>query len=128
MKDILEYSIQRMESAFLKLKDGAEIAKNDLEKDGVIQRFEFTFELLWKTLKIFFEYQGIEVKTPRDSLKESFRIEIVEDEEIFLDMLEDRSRTSHIYDKETSEEIFKRIKANYICVIEKVLEKLKSKL
>ena len=128
MKDILEYSIQRMESAFLKLKDGAEIAKNDLEKDGVIQRFEFTFELLWKTLKIFFEYQGIEVKTPRDSLKESFRIEIIEDEEIFLDMLEDRNRTSHIYDKETSEEIFKRIKANYICVIEKVLEKLNSKL
>ncbi|MFQ6083606.1 MAG: HI0074 family nucleotidyltransferase substrate-binding subunit [Candidatus Aminicenantia bacterium] len=128
MKEILEYSIQKLEKAFLKLKEGVISAKDELDKDGVIQRFEFTFELLWKALKIFLEYQGIDVKTPRDSLKEAFRIELIEDEEIFLDMLEDRNKSSHIYDKEVSEEIFKRIKSFYIQAIEKLLEKLKEKV
>ena len=125
MKKTLEYSIQKLEKAFLKLKDGAALAKDELDKDGVIQRFEFTFELLWKALKIFLEYQGIDVKTPRDSLKEAFRVELIEDEEAFLDMLEDRNKTSHIYDREESEEIFERIKSRYIQAIERVLEDLK---
>ena len=128
MKEILEYSTQKLEKAFLKLKEGVVSAKDELDKDGVIQRFEFTFELLWKALKIFLEYQGIDVKTPRDSLKEAFRIELIEDEEIFLDMLEDRNKSSHIYDKEVSEEIFRRIKSFYIQAIENVLKKLKEKI
>lgn len=128
MKENLEYAIQILEDALLRLKEGIAQVKDELGKDGVIQRFEFTFELLWKTLKIFLEYEGIDVKTPRDSLKEAFRITFIEDEEIFLDMLEDRNMTSHIYDKETSEEIFKRIKLNYSEAIEKVLEKLKRKV
>ncbi|MEW6007217.1 MAG: nucleotidyltransferase substrate binding protein [bacterium] len=125
MKENLEFAIKILEDAFLRLKEGIEKAKDELEKDGVIQRFEFTFELLWKTLKIFLEYKGIDVKTPRDSLKEAFRITLIEDEEVFLDMLEDRNVTSHIYDKETSEEIFERIKISYCNAIENLLEKLK---
>lgn len=128
MKEILKYSIQKLENAFIRLKAGVVSSKDELDKDGVIQRFEFTFELLWKALKIFLEYQGIDIKTPRDSLKEAFRVEIIDDEEIFLDMLEDRNRTSHIYSKEVSEEIFNRIKLHYVKSIEKVLEELKEKI
>ncbi len=125
MREVLELAIQKLENGFLRLKNGVQETKDELDRDGVIQRFEFTFELLWKTLKIFLQYQGIETKTPRDSLKEAFRIALIEDEEVFLDMLEDRNKTSHIYDKETSKDIFERIKSNYIPVIEKVLEKIK---
>lgn len=110
MQEVLNYAIQKLEEAYLRLSEGAENTRDELDKDGVIQRFEFTFELLWKALKIFLEHQGIDTKTPRDSLKEAFRIDLFENEEIFLDMLEDKNRTSHIYDKQTSEEIFKRIK------------------
>ena len=52
MKEVLEYAIQKLENAFLKLKNGANSAVDELDKDGVIQRFAFTFELLWKYLKI----------------------------------------------------------------------------
>ncbi|MFH0948804.1 MAG: nucleotidyltransferase substrate binding protein [Elusimicrobiota bacterium] len=128
MKKEINYSIEKLEKAFTKLKEGCKSASGELEKDGVIQRFEFTFELLWKALKIFLEEQGIEVKTPRESLKEAFRIELIKNEEIFLDMLKDRNRTSHIYDRETAEEIFGRISSQYVPAIEKVLEKLKEKL
>ena len=124
MEDVLEYSLNKLKNANQKLKEGIEQAKDELDKDGVIQRFEFTFELLWKALKIYLEYQGIIVKTPRDSFVEAFRIDLISDEKIFLDMLEDRNNTSHIYDKETSEKIFNRIKKNYQTEIAKVIELL----
>jgi len=124
----VKYAIERLKTAFIRLREGAEKAEDELDKDGVIQRFEFTFELLWKALKIYLEYNGIEVRTPRNSLKEAFRINLFDDEEIFLDMLADRNLTSHIYDKETSEEIFDRIKAVYIPAIEKVLKKLRTEI
>lgn len=127
MKETLDYSIKQLEKAFLKLKNGAVSAQDDLDKDGVIQRFEFTFELFWKTLKIFLAYKGIETKTPRDSLKEAFRINLIEDEELFLNMLEDRNKTSHIYDESTADDIFVRIKNEYVQLIEKTIQKIKTK-
>ena len=86
MREILEHAVQRLGDAYSKLKHGVDTAKDELGKDGVIQRFEFTFELLWKTLKIFLEYEGIDVKSPRESLKEAFRVGFIEDEETCLDM------------------------------------------
>lgn len=125
MQKNLNYALKKLENAFLKLKDGVEVANDELEKDGVIQRFEFTFEILWKTIKLFLKHQGVDVKTPRECLKEAFRIGIIDDEENFLDMLEDRNVTTHLYDKEESEQIFIRIKNNYILSFENVLDKLK---
>jgi len=122
MKDVLEYSIKKLKDAYEKLDEGIKQAKDELDKDGVIQRFEFTFELLWKALKIYLEYQGIIVKTPRESFMEAFRINIISDEKIFLDMLEDRNNTSHIYDKKTSEKIFNRIKNIYASKIAKIID------
>ena len=124
----VKYAVEKFTNGFERLKEAITLAKDDLDKDGAIQRFEFTFELLWKALKIFLEYQGILVNTPRESLKEAFRINLLGDEEIFLDMLEDRNRTSHIYDKETSEEIFERIKTVYLQAIKKVLDNLRGKI
>ena len=126
MKDVLEYSSKKLIDAYKRLEEGIKQAKDELDQDGVIQRFEFTFELLWKALKIYLEHQGIIVKTPRDSFIEAFRIDLFNDEKMFLDMLEDRNTTSHIYDKETSEKIFNRIKKDYLSVITKLIKQLKA--
>lgn len=128
MKDVLEYSLKKLKDAYQRLEEGVKQAKDELDKDGVIQRFEFTFELLWKALKLYLEHQGIIVKTPRESFVEAFRINLVDDEKIFLDMLEDRNNTSHIYDKATSEKIFNRIKKNYLSEIAKIIDLLKASL
>lgn len=125
MKEALRYALSKLENAYVTLKEGIDSATNELEKDGAIQRFEFSFELLWKTIKIFLRDSGIEVKTPKESLREAFRVGWIKEEKIFLDMLEDRNMTSHIYDKETSEKIFWRIKNNYLCGIKDVLNELK---
>jgi len=119
-----KYALGEFESAFLKLKEGADQARGELEKDGVIQRFEFTYELLWKTLKIFLQSKGLQAKTPRDVFREAFRLEWLDQEEVFLNMMEDRNQTSHMYDEETSREIFNRVKTQYIPAIKRVLDRL----
>ena len=117
--------IQNFEKALQRLKEAVERAKDDLDKDGVIQRFEFTVELLWKTLKAILAYQGIECYSPRNCIKEAFKANIIDYDEIILDMLEDKNLSSHIYDEQTSEEIFERIKKVYIEYLDKLNLKTK---
>ncbi|MGE0018698.1 MAG: nucleotidyltransferase substrate binding protein [Draconibacterium sp.] len=105
---------QNFEKAFFQLKEAVERFDEltDLEKEGMIQRFEFTFELSWKTLKDFLESQNVEAKFPRDVIKEAFHYEIIENGEVWLEMLEIRNLMSHTYDEETfkrtANEIFNR--------------------
>jgi len=116
-KEEINYSIGKLKDAVKRLEEGIEKSKDELDKDGVIQRFEFSYEILWKTLKIFLRYKGIEVKSPRDTFKEAFKFGLIDEEDRFLNMIEDRNKTSHIYDSETSKKIFERIKRVYIKVI-----------
>ncbi len=125
MKEEIRYAFVKLEKAIAMLREGTVKAKNELEEDGVIQRFEFNFELLWKTLKIFLYDKGIDARTPRDVLKEAFKLGWLNNEDIFLNMLEDRNKASHIYNKQTSREIFRRIKNEYISALEEVLEILR---
>ncbi len=122
------YALKKFKEALSRLKQGVKQADNDLAKDGVIQRFEFTFELMWKALKIFLEKEGIVEKTPKGCLKEAFRIDWIEDEQEFLSMLEDRNKTTHIYSKEESKKIFDRIEQNHLNALSALAEKLGEKI
>ena len=101
------------------------LGQDELDRDGVIQRFEFTVELFWKTLKLLLAYQGIDCASPRRCIKEAFRAGLIGDDEILLDMLEDRNRSSYIYDESTAEEIFERIVKVYVPTLERILEGIK---
>lgn len=98
----------------------------DLEIDGILHRFEFTFELAWKTMKDCLEDQGIvsKIKTPREIIKEAFAAGLIENGEIWMDMMISRNELSHLYDEETSREIFDDIKEKYILEINKLVKKL----
>jgi len=111
-------------SALRRLDEALKDAKTDLEVDGAIQRFEFTFELIWKLLRLFLEDQGIICRTPKACLKEAYRIGVIDDEVTWLNILDDRNMSVHIYDKETSRKIFKRVKTKYIKEFKKVFEKV----
>ena len=124
----VELAIKKLEKAFDRLAQAVKVAKDDLDKDGVIQRFEFTAELLWKTLKIVLSYNKVECNSPRDCVKKAFRYALIDDDEIVLDILDDRNRSSHIYDEETSREIFERIKEVYVNIIDKIIKSLVEKI
>ena len=115
------YAVEKLEKAFRRLREAANRASDDLERDGVIQRFEFTFELLWKAIKILLEYEGFLCAGPRSCIKEGARRGLVVEGELLLDMLTDRNKTTHIYSEQIAEEIFERIKRLYLPVIEQNL-------
>ncbi|SFR51456.1 nucleotidyltransferase substrate binding protein, HI0074 family [Marinobacter daqiaonensis] len=93
---------------------GGERALSKLEKQGVIQAFEYTWELAWTTLRDFLKWQGISTMTgSRDTIREAFANGLVEDGEGWMAMLQDRNRTSHTYNEETAEQILQAIFNRY---------------
>jgi nucleotidyltransferase substrate binding protein (TIGR01987 family) len=78
--------------------------------DACIKRFELTFDLLWKTLRVFFYYKGIELHYPKDVLKEAYLTDYLEDELLWLRMLQDYNISAYSYDETLASDLFKRIK------------------
>ena len=128
MKNEIKYSIEKLNGAVKTLSEGIELANDELGVDGVIQRFEFTFELLWKTLKIFLIDQGIICRSPKDCLRNAFKYGLFSDEEVFLKMLEDRNKTTHLYSHEDSRKIFNRIKSEYHSALISISKELKKQI
>ena len=96
-----------------------DLSKGNIIIDGTIQRFEFTFELSWKLAKFILSYNGIEAESPRMIIKEGFKIGILENGEGWINMLEDRNKTSHIYDEKQSLSIYKEIKDIHFKLLKK---------
>jgi nucleotidyltransferase substrate binding protein (TIGR01987 family) len=110
----LKQSLANLDNALTRLKEALNEPKdNALIIDGTIQRFEFAIELFWKTLKRAFEIEGIQTSTPKDVLKKAYAANWIENEAVWLQMLNDRSATSHVYDQEEAEEIYRHIHDNF---------------
>ena len=99
---------------------------NDLEKEGVIQRFEYTFELSWNTLKDRLEHDGVIMQsvTPRNVIRTAAATGLVADGQTWVDMLEDRRNTSHRYDIEMLENVLGNIRDNYLTILEELHQRL----
>ena len=105
---------QNFEKAFAQLQETSKISSpSDAERAGLIQFFELTFELAWKTLKDYLESQGFAVKTPRETLKQAFQIDLIEDGHGWMKALDDRNLTTHTYDEKTSRKVEELIKKKY---------------
>ncbi len=124
--------IQRANSfgrAFAQLKSAVELAEqrelSDLEAQGLIQGFEYTHEVAWKTMKNFMETQGLSnLFGSRDTTRAAFRNGLIENGEVWMDMIEKRNLTSHTYDEETAAEIVMIIRKDYYTEFEKLLFRL----
>lgn len=100
--------------AYGQLQKGLKIKKpSDIEKQGIIQSFEFTFELSWKTLKDYLESRGVSVSFPRDVIKEAFHHNIISDGDVWLDMLGKRNLLAHTYDEEIAEGVISLIRKDF---------------
>ena len=95
-------------------------ALSALEKEGVIQRFEYTFELAWKTIKDFLEAGGLVISpvTPRQVIKDAFAAKVLADGQAWIDMLDHRNLLSHTYDRAVFETAVDAIAARYLPAME----------
>lgn len=118
---------QNYEKAFKNLEEA--LAKKELSKleiAGVIQIYEFTFELAWKTLKDFLEEKDVAVKFPRDTIKEAFKYEMIDEGELWLDMLQKRNLMAHTYDEKLSELAYRLIVDQYHSALKQLYDKLRA--
>ena len=92
---------------------------NELEREGVIQRFEYTFDLAWNTLKDRLEYEGVTLPavTPRNVIRQAYQARLIEDGDAWLDMLTDRDLSSHNYDAPGVEAVLKNLHERYLAVL-----------
>lgn len=102
---------------------------SDLIRDAIIQRFEFTFEVVWKTPKLYLERQGHECGGPRPTLKKAFAENLIPtagESDLWLQMLEDRNLTSHAYDEALAQRIHSHIVRDYAPLLAGMARKIQS--
>lgn len=114
--------LSNYDKALSQLNKAVDIAKErgltDLERQGLIQSFEFTHELAWNVMKDYFFYQGnTEIRGSRDATREAFKFNLIEKGEIWMDMILSRNKTSHTYDEETAKEIAENIVNDYAALL-----------
>lgn len=97
-----------------------------LEKEGIIQRFEYTLELAWKVLKDKMESDGhiLESYSPKKVIKEAFKNKYIEDVDTWLDMINDRNQLSHVYSFEIFNDVIQQIQTKYLTVLNQLFLKL----
>lgn len=95
-----------------------------LEKVGTVQRFEFTVELAWKTMKDYLEMSGVVINTvtPRQVVKQAFAAKMISDGQLWIDILDCRNRMAHTYDESAFDQAVREIDERYLPGFEKLYE------
>ncbi len=128
MRERLKRTFSDFEKSFQNLKVAVENATDDLDIDGAIKRFELTYELSWKVIKLYLEDLGIICKSPRECFKQAKVNGLIDNEELWMEMIETRNRLVHEYSAEFSREIFEEIKTKHVKILEDLYKTLKERL
>jgi nucleotidyltransferase substrate binding protein (TIGR01987 family) len=111
--------------AIARLREVLKQPENDVSRDAAIQRFEFCFELAWKSIQERARDEGLDCQSPKGCLQVAFKTSWIANEQGWLAMLEDRNRTSHTYDEDLAKAVFRRL-PNYLPLLDALLNKLTS--
>lgn len=99
----LEALITDLTAANARLKEGLALPPTRIHKDGTIQRFEFTFELAWKTLQAAIRDQGLDANSPKRCIREAARLELIDGPEQWFEFLEQRNNIAHSYNEQLAD-------------------------
>lgn len=118
--------IENYHHAMAQLEEAVAVYSRDrgdsLYRDGLIQRFEFTVELAWKSLKEYLEDQGtvLSITSPRAVLKDAYAAGVIMDADVWDEIIRSRNVTSHVYDEQTAIEVADRVCNTYLPVLKKL--------
>ena len=112
----LDQAVQKIQEEYPIKEDGTieeDSFLDDIIKEGLIQRFEYTHELAWNVLKDFLENAGNNnIFGSKDATREAFAAGLISNGEVWMDMIKSRNKTSHTYNQETADDLFMKI-VNY---------------
>ena len=123
MDKTLELKMEQFKKALTSLEVALREEKNDLVRDSAIKRFEYSYELCWKTAKIFLSDKfGEDIFSPKECFRALRKNKLISDEdtELLLQMTDDRNKIIHTYNESFSEELYKDIARAYYQIMEKV--------
>jgi len=125
----LRESLKLLESAYSRLKEALAIEeKSDIVLDATIQRFEFTFELAWKTVQRFARVLGAgDCNSARSCIKLAYRLGWIENEEDWLSFLRARNLTSHTYNREIALSVYETVSEKHR-LFQELIDKLSREL
>lgn len=102
-------------------------ALNEFERDGLVQRFEFTHELSWKLMKAYAEYQGFDgIGGSRDATRKAFEMSLISDGQSWMDMIKSRNETSHNYDGSMADDVVDSIINRFYPLLADFYQKMNS--
>jgi nucleotidyltransferase substrate binding protein (TIGR01987 family) len=120
---------QNLENAVAFLEEATQQETySKLEAAGLIQSFEFTFELTWKTLKDYLTDQSFKVRSPRETIKQAFQSGYLEDGHLWMKMLDQRNLLTHTYNEEQAKAATLVICNSYFPAIHQAYQFLKGQL
>ncbi|MEI8346319.1 MAG: HI0074 family nucleotidyltransferase substrate-binding subunit [Pseudomonadota bacterium] len=120
-----DFSLIPLKSSLKSLQDILRQPINEYIRDGVIQRFEYTFELSWKTIKRYFNLIGREdiATGPKPILREAGKEKLINDVEEWLVFLDKRNTSTHIYNDEQAQEVYNKCK-DFPKYVQELIEEL----
>lgn len=112
-------------NALSRLKEALREKPSEIVIDGMLHRFEFTFELAWKTIKDYLEYMGISEKigSPRENIQLGYTQGIISDGDLWIEIMLARNSLAHLYDEKQSRKVYNDIKNKYIKAFEELDER-----
>jgi nucleotidyltransferase substrate binding protein (TIGR01987 family) len=117
-----QYALQSLEEAL------ADPVVKQRDVAGVIQNFEFNFELSWKLLQRYLKHEGQNPKTPRETFSMAYGAQIIQNEKAWLKMIEDRNLSVHTYNKKLAREMLGRIQKEYLKEFQNLMALIQSKI
>jgi len=125
MKSKFEVLLAQSKSANKRFEDVMKQPENEFIRDSAIQRFEFTFELAWKTLKVYLEEKKNmrELYSPKDVFRGAFQAGMIDNDPTWLEMADTRNETSHIYNEAMAEKVYKKL-PGYLPLFKKLITEL----
>ncbi|MGL5378762.1 HI0074 family nucleotidyltransferase substrate-binding subunit [Clostridium sp.] len=128
----VEFKYMNLKRAYERLVEVSNLydGKNDIVRDSLIQRFEFTYELTHKALREFMKYLGVTLENsfPRTIYKKAYVNNMISDDLVWINLLEDRNLTSHIYNENLADEVAQRIVDKYVDAIGELVDNLEKLL
>lgn len=116
---------EQFKSANQRLKEAVNLREEtEIKRDAVIQRFEFTFELLWKTFKKIAREEKIDSFSPKTAFRAAFQLSLIDEEQVFVEIIDARNKTSHVYSEEEIIEIYEFIRSKVVDVFAKAETKI----
>ncbi|MGL5087253.1 MAG: HI0074 family nucleotidyltransferase substrate-binding subunit [Clostridium sp.] len=128
----IDFKYMNLKKAYGRLVEVSDLydGKNEIIRDSLIQRFEFTYELTHKTLNEFMKYLGVTLENsfPRTIFKKAYVNNLISNDLVWINLLEDRNATLHIYNENLADEVAKRIVDSYVEAIGELVNNLEKLL